>query len=258
VTGPDGALIAHVPRASRKDARDAVRAARAAFAGWAAATAYNRGQVIYRIAEMLDARREQITAELAAVGDEPGSVDPALDRLVWYAGWADKYAQAVGGANPVAGPYFNFSLPEPTGVVAVIAPQSSSLLGLVSVLVPVITTGNGCDDRLPGPAAPRCVAGRGVRYLRSAGRRGQHPHRLLGGASPWLASHHDVNAMDLTGVGPEARGALREAAADTVKRVYAAPAAVSGTGEADWTADPGTARLSAFTETKTVWHPLGI
>src|SRR5215831_7114128 len=147
VLGRDGALLGHAAQASRKDARDAVAAARAAVGKWSGATAYNRGQVLYRVAEMLEGRAAQFTAEVAAAENagEPEAgqqVDAAIDRWVWYAGWPDKVAQIAGGANPVAGPYFNFSVPEPTGVVAVLAPQDSSLLGLVSVLAPVIATGN--------------------------------------------------------------------------------------------------------------------
>jgi acyl-CoA reductase-like NAD-dependent aldehyde dehydrogenase len=257
VTSPAGELLAHAAQASRKDVRDAVVAARKAFPGWSAATAYNRGQVLYRIAEMLDGRREQFAAEVRAA--EGGSaaaavatVEHAIDRWVWYAGWADKYAQVTGSANPVAGPYFNFSLPEPTGVVGALAPQESSLLGLVSVLAPIITTGNTSvvvasrERPLPAVSLTEVLATSdlpgGVVNLLTG-----YPAEL----APWLASHRDVNAIDLTGVDPADRRALQQAAADNVKRVYA-PAAE------DWRSDPGTARLAAFVETKTVWHPVGI
>ena len=160
--------------ASRKDARDAVVAARAAVKGWAGATAYNRGQILYRVAEMLEGRREQFVA-LGVPGDE---VDAAIDRWVWYAGWADKLAQVYGGANPVAGPYFNLSAPEPTGVVGVVAPERPALLGLVSVIAPAIVTGNtvvvaASPTRAAGGGDP----GRGAGHLRPARRRGQPPHR---------------------------------------------------------------------------------
>jgi acyl-CoA reductase-like NAD-dependent aldehyde dehydrogenase len=252
-----GALLAQAAQASRKDVRDAVVAARKAFPGWAAATAYNRGQVIYRVAEMLDGRREQFAAEVAAA--EGGTADEALrmvgdsiDRIVWYAGWADKFAQVAGSANPVAGPYFNFSLPEPTGVVAILAPQESSLLGFVSVLAPVLCTGNTAvivtSERRPLPAVSLSEV------LATSDLPGGVANVLTGFTSelaPWLASHRDVNAIDLTGVAAADRADLQRAAADNVKRVYI-PA-----GE-DWTEEPGTERLTAFVETKTVWHPIGV
>jgi acyl-CoA reductase-like NAD-dependent aldehyde dehydrogenase len=257
VTSASGELLAHAAQASRKDVRDAVVAARSAFGRWSAATAYNRGQVLYRIAEMLEGRRAQFAAEVAeaeglsarAAGTQ---VDTAIDRWVHYAGWADKYAQVVGSTNPVAGPYFTFSLPEPTGVVAVVAPADSSLLGLVSVLAPVLTTGNTAvvvaapDRPLPAISLAEVLATSdlpaGVVNLLTG-----FPAEL----TPWLASHRDVNAIDLTGVEPTDRAALQAAAADNVKRVFAPKAT-------DWDADPGLARLNAFVETKTVWHPIGV
>jgi len=257
VTGSDGALLAQAAQASRKDVRDAVVAARKAQPGWARATAYNRGQVLYRVAEMLDGRREQFAAELTAAegltdAKALSTVDAAIDRWVWYAGWADKYAQIVGSSNPVAGPYFNFSLPEPTGVVGVLAPQDSSLLGLVSVVAPVIATGNTAvvvaSEQRPLPAvslaevlATSDLPGGVVNLL--TGR--------VGELAPWLASHRDVNAIDLTGVAAPDRPPLQQAAADNVKRVYLP-------GGLDWADDPGTSRLAAFIETKTVWHPIGV
>jgi acyl-CoA reductase-like NAD-dependent aldehyde dehydrogenase len=257
VTNPAGELLAHAAQASRKDVRDAVVAARKAFPGWSAATAYNRGQVLYRIAEMLDGRREQFAAEVrnaegGSAAAALATVAQAIDRWVWYAGWADKYAQVTGSANPVAGPYFNFSLPEPTGVVGALAPQESSLLGLVSVLAPIITTGNATvvvasrERPLPAVSLTEVLAtsdlpGGVVNVLTG------YPGEL----APWLASHRDVNAVDLTGVDPADRPALQQAAADNVKRVYA-PA------DEDWRSDPSTARLAAFVETKTVWHPVEV
>ena len=257
VASPVGELLAHAAQASRKDVRDAVVAARKAFPGWAGATAYNRGQVLYRIAELLDGRREQFAAEVRAA--EGGSaaaavatVEQAIDRWVWYAGWADKYAQVTGSANPVAGPYFNFSLPEPTGVVGALAPQESSLLGLVSVVAPIITTGNTtvivASRERPLPAVSL------TEVLATSDLPGGVVNLLTGfpaELAPWLASHRDVNAIDLTGVDPADRPALQRAAADNVKRVFA-PA------DEDWQPDPGTARLAAFVETKTVWHPVGV
>jgi acyl-CoA reductase-like NAD-dependent aldehyde dehydrogenase len=257
VLDASGAVLAHAAQASRKDVRDAVVAARKATTGWAGATAYNRGQVLYRVAELLEGRRDQFAAEVRAA--EGGSlraaeeqVDAAIDRWVYYAGWADKYAQVAGGTNPVAGPYFNFSIPEPTGVVGVIAPQDSSLLGLVSVLGPVLTTGNtavvlAAESRpLPAVSLTEVLATAdlpaGVVNLLTG---------VTGELAPWLAGHRDVNAIDLSGVAASDRAALQAKAADNVKRVFV-PASL------DWSVEPGLARLGAFVETKTVWHPIGI
>lgn len=256
VTRPGGAVLAHVAQASRKDARDAVVAARKAAAGWAGATAYNRGQVLYRVAELLEGRSAQFTAACAEGEGIPWAqaqqaVSASIDRWVWYAGWPDKVAQVAGGANPVAGPYFNFSVPEPTGVVAVIAPASPSLLGLVSVLAPVIATGNTvvvvASETVPVPAvtlaevlATSDVPPGVVNLL--TGRTAE--------LAPVLAAHMDVNAADLTGVPGPGRAELERLAAGNVKRVFAA--------EDDWTAEPGPARMLAFLEIKTVWHPIGM
>jgi acyl-CoA reductase-like NAD-dependent aldehyde dehydrogenase len=256
VKGADGELLANAARASRKDARDAVRAARSALKGWSGATAYNRGQVLYRVAEMLEGRAAQFAAEVAAAEGLPGaparrSVAAAVDRWVWYAGWSDKVAQVAGAANPVAGPYFNFSVPEPTGVVAVMAPQDSSLLGLVSVLAPVIVTGNTvvlvASENRPLPAvtlaeviATSDVPPGAVNVLTG----------LTAELAPVLAGHMDVNAIDLSGVEPTGRAELERLAAGNVKRVFSA--------DDDWAAPPGPRRMLAFLETKTVWHPIGI
>jgi acyl-CoA reductase-like NAD-dependent aldehyde dehydrogenase len=252
-----GELLAHAAQASRKDVRDAVVAARKALPGWSGATAYNRGQVIYRVAEMLDGRREQFAAEVAAaegrsLADALELVGAAIDRIVWYAGWADKFAQVAGSANPIAGPYFNFSIPEPTGVVAIMAPQESSLLGLISVLAPVLCTGNSAvvvtSQTRPLPAVSLSEV------LATSDLPGGVANVLTGFTAelgPWLASHRDVNAIDLTGVAPGERVALQRAAADNVKRVYVAD-------DSDFESEPGTERLTAFVETKTVWHPVGV
>jgi acyl-CoA reductase-like NAD-dependent aldehyde dehydrogenase len=257
VDDASGVLLANAAQASRKDVRDAVVAARKAFPGWAGATPYNRGQVIYRIAEMLDGRREQFAAEVvAAEGVEPevalGTVDESIDRIVWYAGWADKFAQVAGSANPIAGPYFNFSVPEPTGVVAILAPQESSLLGFVSTLAPVLCTGNTAvivaSQRRPLPAVSL------AEVLATSDVPGGVANVLTGltdELAPWLASHRDVNAIDLTGIAPPERAELQRAAADNVKRVFV-PA------HENWAREPGLERLTAFVETKTVWHPVGV
>jgi acyl-CoA reductase-like NAD-dependent aldehyde dehydrogenase len=260
VTGADGRFLANVALASRKDARDAVVAARKAVPGWSGATAYNRGQVLYRMAEMLEGRRAQFVAEVAeaeglAAGKAGAVVDAAIDRWVWYAGWSDKIHQVHGSANPVAGPYFDFSVPEPTGVVAVIAPPDSSLLGLVSVVAPVIVTGNttvvvASEDR-PLPAVTL------TEVLATSDLPGGVVNLLTGRAAeiaPWLASHMDVNALDLAGVADtELATELEAAAAENLKRVVRPP----GTPP-DWSADPGLDRMLPFLETKTVWHPVGI
>ncbi|MFJ1793448.1 aldehyde dehydrogenase family protein [Kitasatospora griseola] len=268
VTDTKDQWLANAPLGTRKDTRDAVLAARAAVKGWSGTTAYNRGQVLYRVAEMLQGRREQFTAEVAAaegLGAKKAAalVDAAIDRWVWYAGWTDKVAQIAGGANPVAGPFFNLSTPEPTGVVGVVAPRTGhgfSLLGLVSVVAPAIATGNtvvvAAAEQAPLPAlslgevlATSDVPGGVVNLI--SGRTAD--------IAPTLASHQDVNALDLAGAidleGPGAAAALEASAADTLKRVVrpaADPSAV------DWTASPGTGRLLSFLETKTVWHPMGI
>lgn len=257
----DGPVLAHAAWASRKDARDAVVAARAAQKGWAGATAYNRGQVLYRVAEVLEGRREQLAAEVAdaeGLDREPAAaqVAAAVDRWVWFAGWTDKIAQVGGNANPVAGPYFNLSVPEPTGVVAVLAPQQSSLLGLTSVVAPAVAAGNTvvvlASHRRPLPAvtlgevlATSDVPGGVVNVLTGP----------TGEIAPWLASHQDVDGLDLTGAADlesPTWGELEAAAAETLTRVLRPPV-----GAPDWTVPAGPDRILAFCETKTVWHPKG-
>jgi acyl-CoA reductase-like NAD-dependent aldehyde dehydrogenase len=256
-----GRFVANAALASRKDARDAVTAARKAFPGWSGRTAYNRGQVLYRVAEVMEDRRPQFVdavrqSEGGTAAAAAKVVDAAIDRLVWYAGWADKLTQVVGNANPVAGPFFNLSTPEPTGVVAVVAPTGSSLLGLVSVVAPVVVSGNtvvvaASPDR-PLPAVTF------AEVLATSDVPGGVINVLTGSFAqtvPTLSSHMDVNAIDLTGLAgdPEQAQACEVAAADNLKRVRRAPDA-----EPDWTDDPGTDRMTAFLETKTVWHPIGI
>ena len=258
VRAADGSFLANAARASRKDVRDAVVAARGAAAGWAGRTAYNRGQILYRIAEMLEGRRAQFVDEVRRCEPDPGDqvgavaqVDAAIDRWVWYAGWTDKIAQVAGSANPVAAPYFNFSLPEPTGVVAILAPATPSLLGLVSVVAPPLAAGNTvvvvASEPHPLPAmtlaevlATSDLPGGVVNVLTG------HEEEL----APVLAAHRDVDAIDLTGAPAEQVADLEMAAADNVKRVRR-PA------DENFTAEPGTGRLLGFTETKTVWHPMG-
>jgi acyl-CoA reductase-like NAD-dependent aldehyde dehydrogenase len=254
-----GTFVANAALASRKDARDAVVAARKAFGGWSAATAYNRGQILYRVAELLEGRRAQFVDEVGrdegVNGRRAGElVDAAIDRWVWYAGWSDKIAQIHGSSNPVAGPYFDFSTPEPTGVVAIIAPQASSLLGLVSVVAPAIVSGNSsvvlASQERPLPAVTL------TEVLATSDLPGGVVNLLTGHTAevaPWLASHMDVNAIDLAGTGPEMVADLERAAAENLKRVLRPPT----DGEPDWLAEPDLTRLLFPLETKTVWHPVG-
>lgn len=246
-----GEFLANAAKASRKDARDAVLAARAAQPGWAAATGYNRGQVLYRIAELLEGRRAQFVDELRkseglSSAAAEAQVDSAIDAWVWYAGWADKYVQVAGNGNPVSGPYFNISTPEPTGVVAVIAPGESSLLSLVNVVAPVILSGNTvvviASETAPLTAislsevlATSDVPGGVVNILTGS------PAEI----APWLASHADVNALDLAGAERLDWVDLQIAAADTLKRVLPPENGVP---------TPSVERITFFTETKTVWH----
>jgi acyl-CoA reductase-like NAD-dependent aldehyde dehydrogenase len=263
VLDAEGAFLANASLASRKDTRDAVEAAVKAQPDWAARTAMNRGQVAYRIAEMMETRHEEFTARVAEAEGlrtkkAAEQVDAAVDRWVWYAGWADKVSQVLGASNPVAGPYFNFSVPEPTGVVAVIAPQRSSLLGLTSVLAPVIVTGNTAvvlaAEAGPLPAVTL------AEVLATSDLPGGVVNVLTGLTSelaPVLAGHLDVNAIDLTGAAGTDDldvAELEVLAAENVKRVVRAPAS-----EPDFTPVPagGPRRILAFTETKTVWHPKG-
>jgi aldehyde dehydrogenase (NAD+) len=247
----------NVARASRKDARDAVRAARAAFPKWAALTAYNRGQVIYRMAEMLEGRSAEFVELIristgAAEKAAEEEVEAAVDRLVHYAGWTDKLTAVLGSANPVSGPYFSYSAPEPTGVVAALAPSGSPLLGLVSVVAPVITSGNAIV--LVAAEPDPCVAIAFAEVVATSDVPGGVINILTGKAAelaPHLAAHADVNALDLTGAEPELRTRLEQAAAETVKRVYVPR------GMPDFAAPPGLARLRAFVEIKTIWHPTG-
>lgn len=254
VTSPSGLFLANVAKASRKDARDAVVAARAAWSSWSGATAYNRGQVLYRVAEMLEGRAEQFVAEIVeATGvsakDARAEVNAAIDCLVWHAGWTDKFAQVHGGANPVAGPYFNLSVPESTGVVAAIAPSiaGTSLLGLVATIAPILTTGNVVVV-LASETAP-CAAMTFAEVLATSDVPGGVVNILTGSVAevaPWLASHADVNAIDLTGAGSDVALECERAAAETLMRVVR----LGAFGPTESAFD----RIAAFVETKTVWH----
>jgi acyl-CoA reductase-like NAD-dependent aldehyde dehydrogenase len=266
VTGSDGEPLANACRASRKDLRDAVRIARAAAPGWSGRTAMNRGQILYRVAEVLEGRADQFTAEVMAaegvrVGEARTLVGRAIDRWVWYAGWTDKIGQVLGSANPVAAPYFNFTIPEPTGVVGVVAPERSSLLGLVSRLAPVLAGGNVAvvlaSELRPLPSitlaevlATSDVPGGVVNILT-----GQRKELV-----PVLASHADVDGMDGWGIPDDLRTAAETAAADSVKRVARRPAGVAD-AKFDWLDDRAAERpewIASFLEMKTVWHPIGV
>jgi acyl-CoA reductase-like NAD-dependent aldehyde dehydrogenase len=252
-----GDFMANAALASRKDLRDAVVAARKGYGAWSKATAYNRGQVIYRIAEMLEGRRSEFVELImistgASTNDSAAEVDAAIDRLVHYAGWTDKLAAVMGSANPVSSPYFSYSAPEPTGVVGIVAPSGSPLLGLISVIAPVITGGNACVV-LAADADP-CVAITFAEVVATSDVPAGVINILTGRISelaPHLAAHADVNALDLTGADAELRESLGQTAAETVKRVYVPR------GVPDFIAAPGTARFRAFLEIKTVWHPTG-
>ena len=257
VTDAGGSFMANAVLASRKDARDAVVAARKGFGSWSKATGYNRGQVIYRIAEMLQSRAPEfvellITSRGLDRAAAAAEVDAAIDRLVHYAGWTDKLSAVFGSANPVSAPYFSYSAPEPTGVVAIVAPADAPLLGLVSVIAPVITAGNACV--VIAAEADPCVAITFGEVLATSDVPAGVVNLLTGKAgevAPHLASHADVNALDLTGPDGDLARELEIAAAGTVKRVYRPK------GRPDFAAAPGTVRLRSFLEIKTIWHPTG-
>jgi acyl-CoA reductase-like NAD-dependent aldehyde dehydrogenase len=266
VAASDGTPLANAVRASRKDLRDSVRAARGAFPGWADRTAMNRGQVLYRVAELMEGRRDQFVAEVAqAEGLRPERardvVNRAIDRWVWYAGWADKIAQVLGSSNPVASDFFNFTIPEPTGVVGVVAPETSSLLGLVSRLAPPVVAGNTAvvltSESRPLPAitltevlATSDVPAGVVNVL--TGRK----RELV----PVLAAHVDVDALDTWGVPDDLRKDIELVAAESVMRIARRPAGVTD-ARFDWLDDRASERpewIAAYLEMKTVWHPIGV
>jgi len=238
----------NVPRGSRKDLRDAVRGARGAVAGWSARTAMNRGQILYRAAEMLDGRRAQFIELLGSGRGAYKEVDDAVEALVWYAGWTDKLAQVIGGTNPVAGPYFNFTIPEPTGVVGMVAPEEPALVGLVRRVAPALCGGNAVVvlapevNPLPALTLAEVLATSdlpaGVVNVISGFRK-----ELL----PWLSSHMDVNAIDVAGCTDEEVTEIEKAAADNVKRVVKLAAG-----------EMSPYLITAFMEMKTVWHPVGV
>lgn len=252
VSSVDGVFVANAAQGSRKDLRDAVVAARAAQPGWSAATAYNRGQVLYRIAEVLEGRKAQFVEEIvliegASAKEAAAQVDEAIDTWIWYAGWADKYSQVAGQANPVSGPYFNLSVPEPTGVVAAIAPQASgSLLGLVATIAPILVSGNSVVV-VPREDAP-LTAISFAEVMATSDVPGGVVNIITGSPAelaPWMASHADINALDLAGAGNLDWASLQIAAAETLMRTLA---------PVDGVPVSSLNRVTAFTEVKTVWH----
>ncbi len=255
VRGADGGFLANAALASGRDVRDAVAAARTAFPPWSSASAYHRGQQLHRVAELMAEHRDRFADQISRSAGVPAAtalaeVEAAIDRWLWYTGWTDKIAQVRGGANPVAGPYVSITVPEPAGVVAVLAPQDSPLLGLVSVLAPAIAGGNTsvvvASERYPLPAL-------GLAQVCAAAQLPDGVVNMLTGeiaeVAPWLAAHQDVNAIDLAGAPGALADDLAVAAAGTLKRVVRLP-------EADWTAEPGLDRMFGTLESKTVWHPV--
>jgi acyl-CoA reductase-like NAD-dependent aldehyde dehydrogenase len=266
VEGANGEPLANAVRASRKDLREAVRAARKAAGPWADKTAMNRGQVLYRVAELMEGRRDQFVAEVVATEGVRDSrarelVDRAIDRWVWYAGWADKIAQVLGSSNPVAAPYFNFTIPEPSGVVGVVAPETSSLLGLVSRLAPPVVAGNAvvliASETRPLPAvtltevlATSDVPGGVINVLTG------FKYELI----PVLAAHVDVDSIDVWGVPDEMRPETERLAAEDIKRISRRPAGITD-ARFDWLDDRASERpewIASWLEMKTVWHPIGV
>jgi acyl-CoA reductase-like NAD-dependent aldehyde dehydrogenase len=244
-----GDTIAWAPQASRKDMRDAVKAARAGADKWAASTAYLRGQVLYRVAEMMEGRAAQLVDELRVLGaDDPeAEVEAAIDRWVWYAGWTDKIPAITGTVNPVAGPYFNLTAPEPVGVVGVVAPETPPLLGFVSCVAPALAAGNAVVV-LTSERAPLVALTLGEILATSDVPAGAV--NILSGnkaeVGPWLAGHGDVDSIDITGADRELGAELERMAADDVKRVVR---------HADLDESPYA--VAATMELKTVWHPKG-
>ncbi|HKR62845.1 MAG TPA: aldehyde dehydrogenase family protein [Thermoanaerobaculia bacterium] len=261
VRGKGGELLANASRGSRKDLRNAVVAARKAQAGWSGKTAYNRGQILYRIAEVCEARAAELVDELrkqgSAANDAKREVEAVIDRWVYYAGWSDKYTQLFGSVNPVAGPYYNFTVPEPTGVVAVVAPEEPALLGLVSRIAPALVGGNTVVA-ITSEARPLAAITLGEAFETSDVPAGVinlvsgHKSELV----PWLAAHMDVNAIDTTGVAAEAVASVQKSAAENVKRVVHFDGASLGWDDVRRSQSPYA--IFEFQESKTVWHPIGM
>jgi acyl-CoA reductase-like NAD-dependent aldehyde dehydrogenase len=254
VTSAKGSFLANVAQGSRKDVRDSVTAARGAQSKWWNATAYNRGQVLYRLAEMAESRRDELAQHVALAEGvnartSQKTVSASIDRMVWYAGWTDKIAQVLGGTNPVAGPFFNFSIPVPSGVVGVISVQESSLLGFVDAVLAPICAGNTvvalASEARPTPAV----------LLGEMTASSDFPAGVLnivtgftGELAPVLAAHEDVDGIDLAGAALETVDELAALGAGSIKRVYRPLGKES---------DPSIRRVRAFVETSTVWHTIG-
>ena len=264
VRGADGTPLANAVRSSRKDVRDAVRLARGAAAGWAEKTAMNRGQVLYRVAELMEGRRAQFVDEVGAAEGVSAPraealVDRSIDRWVWYAGWADKLSQVLGTVNPVGAPYFNFTIPEATGVVGIVAPESSSLLGLVSRLAPAVVGGNAV---VALASEPRPLPAVSLGEVLATSDVPAGVINILTGLRtelvPTLAAHMDVNALDTWGVPREMREQVEVSAMENVKRISRPPRDSDGF---DWLDDARAQRpewIARYLEMKTVWHPIGI
>ena len=251
VNNYEGELIANVSQASRKDFREAVRAARSAQSPWASRTAYNRGQILYRVAEMLESRKIEFVELLKNIGlnskAAKSEVEEAIHRWVWYAGWSDKYSQVLGSVNPVSGPYFNFTVPEPTGVVGIIAPAEPSMMGLVSRLAPAIVSGNTVVVVSQGQSSLTSIT---IGEVLATSDVPEGVVNILTGDQsellPWMIGHMDVNAVDISGISPETDHTLLEEASLNVKRV------VSRKVE-----EESLELISDFLEMKTIWHPVG-
>ena len=245
-------FIANPAQASRKDLRDAVLAAKNSQAQWSSATAYNRGQILYRIAEIMEGRSDQFIAEIVALeGTTPKAalkqVQEAIDTWVWYAGWTDKISSTAGSTNPIAGPYYNFTIPEPLGVVGIFAEQKSSLLGVVRGLAPVLASGNSAvvvaSERRPWPAITlsECCATSDVP---------SGVINILTGVTselaPWMASHMEVDGIDISGLDPKSDADMRKSGTENLKRIHR------------FKSENSPERILSFMEYKTVWHPIGI
>ncbi len=252
IKGANGKFIANPALASRKDLRDSVTSAKSALSGWSSATAFNRGQILYRIAEIMEGRRDQFVTEIIAL--EGGSakaantqVEQAIDLWVWYAGWCDKISTIAGATNPIAGPYYNFTTPEELGVVGIIADQKDSLLGLVAAIAPVVATGNTAvviaSEKRPLPAITLSEA------LATSDLPSGVLNILTGKVSelaPWLASHMEIDGLDISGADPKIESELRIAGAENLKRIHR------------FNKSQSPQRMLAFMEAKTVWHPIGV
>ena len=250
VSNAKGGFIANPSLASRKDLRDAVVAARAAQSSWAKATAYNRGQIMYRIAEMLEGRADQFASEISLANGvtlkrAQDEVATAIDRWVWYAGWSDKLSAAFGATNPVAGPYYNFTIPEPQGVIAV-AP-AETFLAFIDAIAPAIVSGNTVIALVPGSAA---IAAMTFAEVLATSDLPAGVLNILTGShdelAPWAASHMDIDGFDISGIDKKKRADLKVAGAENLKRIHSFDGVISPT------------RIFAFMEAKTVWHPIGV